>query len=197
MIKTDPRVWDEECFNFDLNSNATVILKADIFVKDSAQRARDRELEEIESTRKAKEEQDRVERAKRELEEAKRELEEIEATRKAKEEQDRVERAKKRELEKMRVKKKTKEHQDQANMIANSITIFVKIDGRRTKTITLYVQLSDTFKNLKDMIQEKEGIPPNEQSLNYFGRPLRDELTLYDYNINNHTYILLNQRPYH
>ena len=165
MIKTDPRDWDEKWFNFNLDSKATLILKADISVQDPAQRARDRELEEIEATQKEKEEQDRVERAKN------------------------------LELRIMKVQKKSKEQEDQANIMTKSITVFVKIYGRGTKTITLDVKLSDTFKNLKDMIHEKEGIPPNEQSLNYFGRPLRDELTLYDYNINNNTYILLNQRP--
>ena len=137
MIKTDPRVWDEEFFNFDLNSEATLILKADISVQDPAQRARDRELEEI-------------------------------ATRKAKEEQDRAERAKNLDHRIMKVQKKVKEQEDQTNVKTKSITVFVKIYGRGIKNITLHVKLSDTFKNLKDMIEEMEGIPSKEQSLNYF-----------------------------
>ena len=58
-IKTDPRLWDEECFNFNLNSQATLLLKADISVQDPAQRARNRELEE-KAKRKAKEKDDRA-----------------------------------------------------------------------------------------------------------------------------------------
>ena len=110
----------------------------------------------------------------------------MEAKRKTKEEHDRTERAKKRELE---VQKKAKE--DQANILSKPIQLFVKIYGFWTRTIILGVEPSDTFKTLKDMIQEKEGIPPNEQSLNYFGRLLRDELTLYDYNIQNESTIEL------
>ena len=62
MINTDPRVWDEGCFYFDLNSHVNVRLNADIFVaQDAAERARRyRELEEKEAERKAKEKQDRA-----------------------------------------------------------------------------------------------------------------------------------------
>ena len=60
--------------------------------------------------------------------------------------------------------------------------IFVKINDQ--KTILLEVQLSDTIQDLKAKIQDKEGIQPDQQSLSYFDKPLRDEITLYDYNIN-------------
>ena len=133
-IKTDPRLWDEECFNFNLNSQATLLLKADISVQDPAQRARNRELEE-------------------------------KAKRKAKEKDDR----------------------------AKSIEIFVKInDG---KTIFLEVQLSDTIRDLKNQVQCMAGIAPDRQCLSYFGKPLRDEITLYDYNINKGRTIELVRRP--
>ena len=109
-----------------------------------------------------------------------RKLEEMEAERKGKEEHDRAERAKKRALEIQKIAK-----EDQANVLTKPIQLFVKIYGRETRTIVLGVEPSDTFKTLKDMIQEKEGIPPNQQSLNYYGRRLRDELTLSDYSIIN------------
>ena len=162
MIKTDPRAWDDECFNFELNSKATLIFKADIFVQDPAERATNRKLEEMEAKRRAKEEQDRVERAK------------------------------KRELEEMEVKKKAKEKEDQGNIMTKPIQIFVKIYGRGTRTIVLFLEPSDTVKNLKDMIQVKEGIPPNEQKLSNSRSMLRDELTLYENNITNNTTLSLN-----
>ena len=74
----------------------------------------------------------------------------------------------------------------------DKIQIFVRIYGRVTRTIVLFVELSDTVHKLKDMIQQKEGIPPNEQKLNSSRSMLRDELTLYENNITNNTTLFLN-----
>ena len=67
--------------------------------------------------------------------------------------------------------------------------IFIKLNTGRT--ITLDVEPNDSIENIKNKIEEREGFDPEQQILLFAGKKLENNRTLYDYNIQKESTLIL------
>ena len=73
----------------------------------------------------------------------------------------------------------------------SGVMIIVYVKTLTGKIITLEVDLAESIGNVKQRIQDKEGIPPDQQTISFDGRELKDNRTLSDYNIKKESILLL------
>ena len=62
------------------------------------------------------------------------------------------------------------------------------------KTITVECESNNTVADLKAKIQDKEGIPPDQQRLIGGGRQMQDELKLVEYDLSDRVHLVLRLR---
>lgn len=75
-----------------------------------------------------------------------------------------------------------------------NLQIFVK--GPNGRTISICLSAMETVESVKQQLQDKTGIPQDEQLLIFSGKPLKNGLKLSDYNIKNESTLHLHSRLY-
>lgn len=68
-------------------------------------------------------------------------------------------------------------------MYVGDMLIFITLHGKTEKTIKLELDLSDTVKYIKEIVQTLEGIPSKNQALILSKKELQDDYTISDYDI--------------
>jgi ubiquitin-like protein Nedd8 len=61
--------------------------------------------------------------------------------------------------------------------------MFIKVKNLAGRIAQIDVNSEDTIQRLKELIEEKEGIPPEQQRLIFGGKAVADEKKLSDYKI--------------
>eukprot|EP00291_Cryptomonas_curvata_P010522 CAMPEP_0172177238 /NCGR_PEP_ID=MMETSP1050-20130122/15319_1 /TAXON_ID=233186 /ORGANISM="Cryptomonas curvata, Strain CCAP979/52" /LENGTH=77 /DNA_ID=CAMNT_0012849723 /DNA_START=128 /DNA_END=361 /DNA_ORIENTATION=- len=59
----------------------------------------------------------------------------------------------------------------------------IKVKTLTGKEIEFDIEPTDTVKRIKERVEEKEGIPPQQQRLIFGGKQMHDDKTASDYNL--------------
>ena len=77
------------------------------------------------------------------------------------------------------------QHESTLNLLRLKEGMQIYVETPTGRKIALEVNASDTIEKVKAIIQDKEGIPPDVQQLQFINTILEDERTLRDYNVQN------------